>query len=32
MDAFRALVVDKHGDQLMADIREVERCIYQRAM
>ena len=24
MDAFRALVVDKHGDQLMADIREVE--------
>ena len=25
MDAFRALVVDKHGDQLMADIREVKR-------
>jgi len=24
MDAFRALVVDKHGDQLMADIREIE--------
>ena len=24
MDAFRALVVDKHGDQLTADIREVE--------
>ena len=24
MDAFRALVVNKHGDQLTADIREVE--------
>ena len=24
MDAFRTLVVDKHGDQLTADIREVE--------
>ena len=24
MDTFRALVVDKHGDQLMADILEIE--------